>query len=227
MAGNRGYIVARAQQLVNNNSAELTTIADGILNEILHELYTDYDWEEVVTSSTHSFAQGVATASVATDYVSLVHAKYIDTDSNPDTHYNLKYIDFKEYLMITNPLIQSDKPVVYTISPGHGLDSSENSTAKINIYPTFSGTDQITLYYRYMPTALTADGDIPIFRNHSYLIKVLENELRGYLRDQRYMPFFIDQTIKSVRKNTQDTGDLQVKQATLDKAIFRKQRGNF
>jgi len=151
----------------------------------------------------------------------------VDTSVSPNVHYPITYIDPKDYILIQTPRQKASRPDYFTIFPGHGVDSSGNSQAEVKIYPTFDAARSLTLWYRYMPAAMTSDNDVPLFRDHRFLILALANSLFQYLRDPRYDPDFIERKIPGVRANMYDTGSYRVRTAELDRGIFKRHRSLF
>ncbi len=227
---NRGQIASEAEAIVNNTN--LGTITDSIINRLLYKLYTNWEWGFLVSSTTVTFSSAVASAVLPSDYLGHLHMKWRNTSQSPVYEHNLAWIDYSKYLMITTPNQVAAQPKVYTISPQvrHG---SAGAVGNVLIWPTFETTSNpnCTLIYYALPSQISegtaADGVVPVFQNHAFLVDCTVNELRAYLRDPRYDPNFMERNIGEVRSNMMDFGAVSVPEIGLDPRRFRNHRGRF
>lgn len=191
---------------------------------MMQRIYTEFSWDFTLKSQTVSFAAGIATAQIASDYLRNYHAQWIDTSVTPNQYNALQWEEYPVFIQTFDPGRTAHKPEKYSISPELSMVTSGSatiSTAQINIYPTFATASSIKLTYYSLPVDLGTAG-VPAFPDHAFLVDGLVNELYRYMRDNRYEPRFIDAFVARYRRNLPDSGIGGVQRVRLAPGVFRK-----
>jgi len=213
-------IVDVATQIVNNTSATFGTFAQTVFDLMLDRIYTEFDWPFMMTNQTLTFATGVGSAAIATNYQAQFHAKWIDSSVSPAQERDLVWKPFEEWVQIGDPTRTDHRPTHYTINPGRSLNSS-GAVAKMLIYPTFATSDSVKFYYYKAEAFGLATTAVPMFPNHAFLVDALVNELYKYANDPRHNPAFIEAFHVRVSKKKEDTGIVGTERVRLDPGVFK------
>lgn len=141
MAYNTGSVVTKVQQRVRDTGYSSSEIK-GYINDTQNDIFNEYRLRFMEDSQSYTIAVGVSDISngsgLPTDYVQALDI----INSKGD---RLKYIEVKDI-----SISESGVPTSWYIF---------NNT--INLYPTPSAVDILTLRFYKKPTELSADADVP------------------------------------------------------------------
>ena len=171
----RGTIIDHALRRAGNTKPSVRT--DGIVafNQILFDLYTQYEWPFLNTSTTLSLVGNFALPS---DFL----------QAQDDRALMLVLVGVQ---VQRAPIFEVDRETFDRQLPSTGTPRVWHADRKNSIgllWPTpDAAAYTATLRYKYLPPATTTDNDIPVFPWHLYLIQAMYVWALEYDSDPRSM----------------------------------------
>jgi len=185
----------------------------------MDRLYTEYQWEFMLKSTTLSFGVGVASASIATDYKHQFHCKWVNTDVSPTEEKNVTWLPYAEFIQREDPNRQGTFPRNYTTYQVPSVSGGSGAKGKILIHPVFATADSLTQTY-YAGESSIGTSATPAFPNHSFLVDALINELWKYNGDPRHDPMFIERYHRRMGRGDKEAGVSGSDRVRLDPTVF-------